>query len=116
MNSKFEATFEKNNISRDGMCVLEFKSPAADLAKVVNVLSQIGKELSLKAVVIEDRNIKFLVKSCMFDRLNVFKEGNCRTRFEAELTDISGFNNVSEIINKNLEIEVVDIGGNDDEE
>jgi len=116
MNSKFEATFEKNNISRDGMCVLEFKSPAADLGKVANVLSQISKEISLKAVVIEDRNIKFLVKSCMFDRLSVFKEGNSRIRFEAELIDVGNFKNISEVINKNLEIEIINIGGNDDEE
>jgi hypothetical protein len=114
MLTNFEGTFERNNIQRNGICVLEFKVSAVDLHKVVGVLSRIDSQLKVTVSVIEDVTMHFDIKECSFKQLDIYREGNSKIKFETEPANVVGFENIKNLIDKNLDIEIDTIGEEDE--
>ena len=104
--TKFEAVFERNNIRRDGVAMLEFRVPTVDLAKVLESLVAIGGKVKVVATVIERKDVVFELKDAAFEKLDIYREGDSRIRFTTMANDLMGLNKVSEFIEMNLNVEV----------
>lgn len=106
MITKFEAIFERNIIKRDGVAVLEFQVPTIDLAKVLETLITIGGKIRVVATIIEKKDIIFELKDAVFEKLDIYNEGNSRIRFITMVSALAGLDKISEFTEMNLSIEV----------
>jgi hypothetical protein len=106
MNTNFEGTFEKYNVNRDGIIFLEFKTSAMDLPKVLQVLSEAGYELDVMAYPIEKKDKQLKVTKAGYEKLDIYREGNAKIKFHADVDSVSGFENVMDFVKMNLNIEV----------
>ena len=106
MVTKFEAIFERNSIKRDGVAILEFRVPTIDLAKVLEALVTIGGKVKVVATVIEKKDIVFELKNAVFEKLDIYNEGDSRIKFATMAGDLVGLDKVSEFIEMNLSVEV----------
>jgi len=106
MITKFEAVFERNSIRRDGVAVSEFRVPAIELPKVLQTVIIIGEHAKVVATVIEDKDIVFKARDAVFEKLDVYREGNSRVRFITQANNLVGLDKVNELAEKNLSVEI----------
>jgi hypothetical protein len=107
MKTNFEGTFEKYNVNKDGIIFLEFKTSAMDLPKVLHVLSEVDYELEVIASPIEKKEKQIKLTSAGYEKLDIYREGNAKIKFNAEVDNVSGFENIMDFVKMNLNIEVI---------
>jgi len=106
MFTSFEATFERYYIKRDGAAILEFKISAMDLAKVVHTLAVAENTIRIVSTVIEKKDITFELTNAMFEKLDVYREGNSRIKFTTLPVNLKGLDNINEFVEMNLKVEI----------
>jgi len=106
MVTNFEATFERYHVKRDGVAILEFKVSAIELAKVVHTLALIEEKIKIVSTVIEKQDVVFELSNTVFEKLDVYREGNSRIRFTTSPGDVKGLDKINEFIEMNLNVQI----------
>ena len=89
MKTSFEANFERYNVKKDGTAVLELSVSAVELAQVVHVLAAVEIGVRVEVFVIENKSEKFIVEDAVFEKLDVYREGNSRIKFIMKSDEVS---------------------------